>query len=1533
MKKYLLLIIMMVCAATGAWAQDYSSYYSKSNSAMTLHTPESSDQYVYWYDADEAAADAVLTINVPTDHSVSLATIATEALGSGSYTRVQINGPITDGDITTINGINAIILDLSGATLEKNESGTYTADNSILESAVNSNVKFLVLPAGMTRDDVTENNVTTEGIVNARSLSGFSGLYSAVSFSDYTSTGSSSRDVVAYCRVAGTLQPGFVATDRGSLNGSVYTRSGHTCYFPDVHCLDNRSATLSGNLNAYDMLCQPQTNGKDAKLDKNGHLTFDKKYADESSLTDDRTNIGTESIYGAFSNSNGVQTLDLRDAVFAEINDMTISYLQSTNYLTYLTIPTSSSVIETPSYFIQHNLVKEICIPSNIQKIRTHFAPSIDHIWTTAASGDIAGTVYDNGVLPSATGDLIYGHSGLTFQKAAYPCGTYTFSSNLKLIESNAFANTEPHVKDIYVLAVETPECHVDAFCTAMYVGNGGYAPTIVDGVITRDSYLNGTNWIAMLHYPRECVTPEVQRYTDPTRKYTTASNEIDGKGGVLYYPNYSEFLAAYAQGTTGYLWNAWSLEYEYGQLQQTLYIGNSPWTEAVQKQANDTYLANPKRAQNPYTSFYDVTADGLYSQPEGLEPYYNIYWDERDLSTSGTDAQHLYPAAETSSTEKTFRYLDATEEDFANDIQLYTYNNNTKVYTAASPNVWAANTYYKRIQKQQTNLDGSLKYKTCSTGLYVQDTRWVEDAEGTHVRSTEPESYAATQVPVSGTTYYTDNTGITEATPKVANGYYYQDGENNTYAQVNRNSDAVGAKDAYYTKSGNVYTLLSNGLPFETTSSYCYKTGEEEVAVYNNIGSWKTIQYVLENSNGANIFYKKNNDGTYEQYWPVFNNNGASSFRLYYQDSDNNWVATDRMVQGLTADKYFYRDGEEEGNYTYTRSAANQQLDGTDVYYNSGSTTMQNTYSTPQTYYSSGKTWYTYNQYNGTYTQININWWQHIVNQDYYYATGVTTPNIVSADNTNYVANRTYYTDATGETEATTVTFDQDYFIPVYGYTAYNSSTDEGKTRYNQETYYRTYVAATDDGATRYCPVMQDNEFPTVTKSYDYRGWHQFVLNAFAANTTEDVVPLRSYIIDTDWWTICLPYDLTKKEMMLLYGKVTPNNSTGAPTLSDAANDIPELCVLSNVVRYEDRRHITLNFSDNLMTKRFVKNSTTKIWEPADGTNGAEAGVPADNEVVLHKGVPYLIRPKFDGTVRLFDIYGGSNVNQAFSKGRIAVSNDAYPGLADKLAAAQLIAGEDFREMMEDNIYTVPALLPVTKTGENTYETGSPFTETYVQTNGTPEVITIGSDENAKYYYRSAAFDYTFVGSLAKAIIPPFSYFLGYTTHACFVYADYTTDKFAQNKKANTPDYQNQMLWNNNSCVICPNMLSSSVTNAGSYSLGLGSHNGKVTKAENDGTAGAQWKIYGTNVTPILTDDLYHSSSVASQTAMEMMFGMDMTWRSDDETTAIIRVNGVEITPTTNRVYSLNGQYVGNSLEGLAKGIYIVNGKKVMVK
>lgn len=49
-------------------------------------------------------------------------------------------------------------------------------------------------------------------------------------------------------------------------------------------------------------------------------------------------------------------------------------------------------------------------------------------------------------------------------------------------------------------------------------------------------------------------------------------------------------------------------------------------------------------------------------------------------------------------------------------------------------------------------------------------------------------------------------------------------------------------------------------------------------------------------------------------------------------------------------------------------------------------------------------------------------------------------------------------------------------------------------------------------------------------------------------------------------------------------------------------------------------------------------------------------------------------------------------------------------------------------------------------------------------------------------------------------------------------------------------------------------------------------------------------------------------------------------------QTTGISQVEGIK-KALQGKVYNLQGQCVGSSLQGLSKGVYIINGKKVIIK
>ena len=81
--------------------------------------------------------------------------------------------------------------------------------------------------------------------------------------------------------------------------------------------------------------------------------------------------------------------------------------------------------------------------------------------------------------------------------------------------------------------------------------------------------------------------------------------------------------------------------------------------------------------------------------------------------------------------------------------------------------------------------------------------------------------------------------------------------------------------------------------------------------------------------------------------------------------------------------------------------------------------------------------------------------------------------------------------------------------------------------------------------------------------------------------------------------------------------------------------------------------------------------------------------------------------------------------------------------------------------------------------------------------------------------------------------------------------------------------------------------------------------------------------------------DDAIFDSSNDSYAKFSFVFDDDIIDVTEDETTGIINLDGQDIQalPKNVKVYNAAGQFVGTSLDGLSKGLYIVNGKKYVVK
>jgi hypothetical protein len=94
--------------------------------------------------------------------------------------------------------------------------------------------------------------------------------------------------------------------------------------------------------------------------------------------------------------------------------------------------------------------------------------------------------------------------------------------------------------------------------------------------------------------------------------------------------------------------------------------------------------------------------------------------------------------------------------------------------------------------------------------------------------------------------------------------------------------------------------------------------------------------------------------------------------------------------------------------------------------------------------------------------------------------------------------------------------------------------------------------------------------------------------------------------------------------------------------------------------------------------------------------------------------------------------------------------------------------------------------------------------------------------------------------------------------------------------------------------------------------------------------------KIDGRVIDKTVTEITFDGDNVVLQYSDNTSDNRDMSLVtlsfSYSTTTGISQVGGIK-QALQGKVYNLQGQCVGSSLQGLSKGVYIINGKKVIIK
>lgn len=412
-------------------------------------------------------------------------------------------------------------------------------------------------------------------------------------------------------------------------------------------------------------------------------------------------------------------------------------------------------------------------------------------------------------------------------------------------------------------------------------------------------------------------------------------------------------------------------------------------------------------------------------------------------------------------------------------------------------------------------------------------------------------------------------------------------------------------------------------------------------------------------------------------------------------------------------------------------------------------------------------------------------------------------------------------------------------------------------------------------EGGTEVIEENTNNQY-TVDKptryNQEYQGWHEFVLSETYITKPYDPQEHYDKFDQYDWYTICIPYNITKSMLLQAFGVNTDpkyNNKVklfdgngeyiDAASVEGAGADgwiYPDVRSLIQVKRSYMNLKVTLCLSDKLFTPGHCK----EITIGTDGQGYEYTNLTGDDPVILKAGMPYLIRPyvPVDTNIKNIGAYLCAYVSQL---------KKVEPKLFN---------------VIEDSpkSYAVPQEKGVETQALKVDESTESNRVYVLKDDGTP-------------------CKYNFVGTYVDRFIPQYGYYLGKEKGT-------GKHKFFRTTKTTTK-------WNRYSSIITGMSTPKYVDN--------GAENAKDIK-------NIELKFDGITDDLVILKDEQPKNNTAGAKKLGIAFddtGSDFLPTSIDEIDVEIAL------PEDNRIYTVNGTRV--AADRLKKGIYIQNGKKIVVK
>lgn len=476
-----------------------------------------------------------------------------------------------------------------------------------------------------------------------------------------------------------------------------------------------------------------------------------------------------------------------------------------------------------------------------------------------------------------------------------------------------------------------------------------------------------------------------------------------------------------------------------------------------------------------------------------------------------------------------------------------------------------------------------------------------------------------------------------------------------------------------------------------------------------------------------------------------------------------------------------------------------------------------------------------------------------------------------------------------------------------------------------------------------------------------DYIGWHQIVLTQATYVDKNEIVEndtIKRYYEDAGWFTFCIPYDLTYSQVVKMLG--IPKSAGMVENYYDGKkvenNDsLPDIRQLLSVTRTagtgNQDNSIVFRLTPSLQNRN--NKSAQYLYFTETDDNKSEFKYVYANQQFDENG-----QPKFDNSnapvlnndadpvclvggrpyyIKAYKRQGESIKSRNLGKFIMTRYADEF-----KQSASCVHGGDDFCEQLKTYTYsTETKSVETTVTGSEdggvTMRFAKPFEKHKVQAVNGAEggglLTFIEGNEEYRYYY-------TMVGQFWDQDLPEYClYMSGQNWYRYF-------------------DTSLNFKWSAYKCVIMatPELTSSKIKEEDKNELDklmpLADVQAKVGGGFRDikhcyfpmnqpGTVDAipaplQLWFIGRN------DHLFNNYGLAGPKQNNLtriiftLDGEEEIVECGENATAVKTIDMLDGVPQMNsssKVYSLSGLYMGNSVEGLSKGVYIVGGRKIVIE